>query len=128
MNINILPGESLWFYSNLFQIPLPLIIDSNLEINPNQIQVGQIVKIPGFIAEAYTIKPGDNLWTISQYQNVSFPQLLRLNHHINVNQLQIGSEILLPRRVTWRIVNGKQPYTYELFIQNLRQLQYIYPL
>ncbi|WP_102027461.1 M14 family metallopeptidase [Salirhabdus sp. Marseille-P4669] len=127
MNITVAPGDSLWAYMQTFQIPLQLLIDSNPNINPTQLVVGQNVQIPGFISETYEVQSGDNLWLISQYQNVNFQALLMMNRNVNPSQLSIGQRIILPRKVTWRVVQGKQNYTYEEFILNMRQLKYIYP-
>ncbi len=127
MNITVAPGDSLWAYMQTFQIPLQLLIDSNPNINPTQLVVGQNVQIPGFISETYEVQSGDNLWLISQYQNVNFQALLMMNRNVNPSQLAIGQRIILPRKVTWRVVQGKQNYTYEEFILNMRQLKYIYP-
>ncbi|QHS22514.1 LysM peptidoglycan-binding domain-containing protein [Virgibacillus sp. MSP4-1] len=127
MNITVQSGDNYWLYSQTFQLPLQLIIDSNPSIHPNQLPIGQTVKIPGFVQENYTIQPGDSFWTIAQQQNISFQQLLFMNRQINPNALYAGQQIILPRRVTWRVVNGKKEYTYDDLIQNLRELTYIFP-
>ncbi len=35
MDIYVRKGDSFWYFSNLFNIPLQLIIDSNRDIDPN---------------------------------------------------------------------------------------------
>ncbi|MBB6452298.1 g-D-glutamyl-meso-diaminopimelate peptidase [Salirhabdus euzebyi] len=127
MNITVQSGDNFWIYSQTFQLPLQFIIDSNPNISPTQLDTGATVRIPGFVTETYTVQAGDTLWSIAQQQNIPFQSLSFVNREKNTSQLNVGETITLPRRVTWRVVNGKQAYTYEDFIQNMRQLKYIYP-
>ncbi|SET32848.1 g-D-glutamyl-meso-diaminopimelate peptidase [Salinibacillus kushneri] len=127
MNITVQSGDNFWLYSQIFRLPLQLIVDSNPSINPNQLMIGQTIKIPGFIPDTYTVQSGDTLWTISQQQNVAFQQLLFINRHLEANNLITGQQITLPRQVTWRVVNGCQEYSYDNLIKNMQQLAYIYP-
>ena len=56
MDVYVRPGDSLWYYSQLFKIPLQLIIDSNRNINPQILSVGQRIQIPGFVTANYKIQ------------------------------------------------------------------------
>lgn len=127
MEITVRSGDSLWYYSQLFGLPLQLINDSNPEINPSQITPGQNLEIPGFLTENYVIKNGDTLWNISQSRNLSVDALLLLNTALNPDSLQTGQIIRLPIRVTWRIVSRKRSYDYEKLLEDLNKLAAIYP-
>ncbi|MRG85797.1 M14 family metallopeptidase [Salinibacillus xinjiangensis] len=127
MNITVNSGDNLWAYSQVFQIPLQLIIDSNPDINPSRLAIGQNIRIPGFVTETYTVQSGDTFWRIAQQQNIPISHISFMNRQINPANLFVGQEIILPRRVTWRVVNGNQPYTYNDLIQDMRVLAYIYP-
>jgi hypothetical protein len=59
MNIRVRQGGNMWFYSQLFQIPFTLLLDSNQDINPSALQIGQIVRIPGFTIQTHTIQSGE---------------------------------------------------------------------
>ena len=50
MDITVRPGDSLWYYSQLFRVPLQLIIDSNRDVNLQVLSVGQRIRIPGYVA------------------------------------------------------------------------------
>ena len=54
MKVKIRSGDTLWYYSRLFMIPLNLIIDSNTGIQCHKITCwsGDSV-IPGFISQSY---------------------------------------------------------------------------
>ena len=127
MDIYVRPGDSLWYFSELFKIPLQLIIDSNHNINPQRLQVGQRIQIPGFITSSYSIKQGDSLWQIAQSQNLQLDAILLANPDVNPTRLQIGQTIQVPQRLTWRLVDGKQNYDYSLLMNDLTKLQAAYP-
>jgi len=127
VDIFVRPGDSLWYFSEVFKIPLQLILDSNRSINPQRLQVGQRIQIPGFVTSSHVIKQGDSLWQIAQSQNVQLDAILLANPGITPNQLQIGQTIQVPQRLTWRLVDGKQNYDYDLMISDIKKLQAAYP-
>ena len=59
MDITVRPGDSLWYYSQLFRVPLQLIIDSNRDVNLQVLSVGQRIRIPGYVAFEVQINQGD---------------------------------------------------------------------
>ena len=61
----------------------------------------------------YQIKQGDSLWSIAANRNLSLDALFLVNPSIDANALQIGQIIKVPLRITWRLVEGKQNYSYE---------------
>ena len=65
MDVYVRPGDSLWNFSQLFKMPLQLIIDSNRNINPQILSVNGRIQIPGFVTVSYQIQPGDSLWSIA---------------------------------------------------------------
>ncbi|WP_431028490.1 M14 family metallopeptidase [Lysinibacillus sp. LZ02] len=127
MDVYVRPGDSLWHYTQLFRIPLQLMIDSNRNINPQSLSVGQRIQIPGYVAQSYQIRQGDNLWSIAMSRNLPLDTLFLVNPTINPNQLQIGQTVKVPLRITWRLANGKQNYTYETMMNDIKRLQSVYP-
>jgi g-D-glutamyl-meso-diaminopimelate peptidase len=127
MDITVRQGDTLWYYSQLFAMNLQLIRDSNRDVNLNTLLVGQRIRIPGFVAQEYQIKSGDNFWKIANARNLSLDALLLVNPNVNPNRLQIGQRIRVPLRITWRLVQGRQNYDYELMMTDLRRLQSVYP-
>ncbi|NSL50434.1 M14 family metallopeptidase [Calidifontibacillus erzurumensis] len=127
MDIVVRRGDTYWYYSQLFQLPLRLILDSNPTIPANQLRVGQIVKIPGFVTTNYQIKAGDTLWAIARSRNLPIDSLLLVNPNINPQQLRIGQTIKVPLRIIWRVVDGKRNYDYNLMMDHLTRLKSIYP-
>lgn len=127
MDVYVRRGDSLSYYSQLFHVPLPLIVDANPTINPLELQAKQVIKIPGYGTEQYTIQRDDSIYAIAQKLNISSDAILLLNPQIRSDELQVGHILSLPVRVTWRVVDGEQDYDYHTMIQDIKKLQNIYP-
>jgi len=127
VDIFVRPGDSLWHYSEIFKIPLQLIIDSNRNINPQFLRVGQRIRIPGYITTSYQIRQGDSFWQIAQNRNIPLTALLLANPDLNPNALQIGQIIRIPQQITWRIINGQQNYNYNIMMNDIEKLLNAYP-
>lgn len=127
MDVFVRPGDSFWYFSQVFKMPMQLLLDSNRNSNPQLLKVGQTIKIPGFITVDYHIKSGDTLWSIAQSRNVPLDTLFLVNPNLNPNHLQIGQTIRVPQRVTWRLVNGKQNYDYNIMMNDIKRLLAVYP-
>ncbi|MCM3570681.1 M14 family metallopeptidase [Neobacillus mesonae] len=127
MDIVVRRGDTLTYYSGLFQIHQQLIVDSNPGIQPEKLPIGEIIKIPGYESRGYFIKHGDSFWAIAQKVKVPLDALQLLNHDVNPNKPQAGQMIKVPQRITQRVVQGKQNYDYDVLKRDLRRLQYIYP-
>ncbi|UOQ43682.1 M14 family metallopeptidase [Halobacillus salinarum] len=127
MDVQVRKGDTLWYYSHVFNVPLRLIIDSNPSVSPEGLSVGQTVKIPGYSVSAYSIKPGDTLWAVANNRRISIDTLFLLNPDINPNNLQIGQTLHVPLRVTYRIISGNQNYDFQTLSSHLNQLYELYP-
>ncbi|MBD8071349.1 M14 family metallopeptidase [Bacillus sp. PS06] len=127
MKVQVRLGDSFWYYSQIYGLPLQLIIDSNRGLNIQQLQVGSEVNIPGFVIQTYSIKRGDTLWSLARKQNLLPDALFLVNPGINAENVQIGQGILLPTRVTRPIIQTKKNYDYRSLQQDLNSLLEIYP-
>ena len=127
MDVYARSGTSYWYLSQLFSIPLQLVIDSNQQITSAYLSIGQKIRIPGYVTMNYQIQPGDSLWAIARRNNLPLDSLFLTNLNLSPNSLQIGQIIRIPRRVTWRYVNGKQNYDYETMMNDLGILATVYP-
>jgi g-D-glutamyl-meso-diaminopimelate peptidase len=127
MDVFVRRGDSLWYYSQIFAIPVQLIIDSNRNIQPSSLSIGQSVRIPGFVAVDYRVNLGDTIWNIAQKRGLRQDTLFLVNPNINPNRLQVGQNIKVPQRITWRLVKGKQEYDYSTMVHDLARLERVYP-
>jgi len=127
MDVFVRQGDTLWRFSQIFNVNLQLVIDSNRDIQGGSLSIGQRVRIPGFVAVDHRIKPGDTLWGIASRRNLSLDALFLVNPDINPNRLQVGQTIKVPQRITWRLVQGKQEYDYSTMMMDLARLERVYP-
>ncbi|MCM3698843.1 M14 family metallopeptidase [Paenibacillus macerans] len=127
MKIQVRAGDTLWYYSQLFNLPLQLIVDSNAGVDAANLAVGQEVNIPGFLVSEYQIKPGDSLWKLARDRGISLDMLILLNPSVNPNRLEIGQRVQLPQRVTWFVVDVRKPYNYAALRSDLNRLMDLYP-
>lgn len=127
MRVQVRSGDTLWYYSQLFMIPLNLLIDSNPSVNPSSLAIGQQINIPGFTVQSYVIKKGDTFWKLSRVRHLSVDALLLLNQTVNANQLQAGTNIFIPNRVISPIVNGKRKYDFSALSDDIQKLNTVYP-
>lgn len=127
MEVTVRSGDTMWYYSQLFGIPLILIEDSNPDTAADQLLIGQQLKIPGYIRTSYTIQPNDTLWTVSITNNVPLDSLRLLNPDIDAFQLQINEQIDLPQKINSIIISDADHYTYETMLSDLEKLASVYP-
>ncbi|MGN7476837.1 M14 family metallopeptidase [Solibacillus silvestris] len=127
MEVSVRPGDSIWYYSKVFNLPLQLIVDSNRTINAQVLIPNEQVRIPGYVTSLYTIQRGDTIWSIAQRINMPMDAIFLLNPILSPYVLQVGLILTLPVRVTWRVVDGKQNYEYSKMVQDIRILLAIYP-
>ncbi|WP_280768061.1 M14 family metallopeptidase [Salipaludibacillus daqingensis] len=127
MQIRVRQGDTFWYYSQLFNMPLRLITDSNPTVNPMALQIGQRINIPGYYINFYTIKPGDSLWNIATQLGIHLDKLFLLNPDIQPLGLQVDQRINIPFKVMSPVVRGKRNYTYTTMVNELQQLFEIYP-
>ncbi|WP_042223643.1 M14 family metallopeptidase [Oceanobacillus manasiensis] len=127
MEVTIRQGDSLWYYSQLFGIPLILIEQSNPGVSPNQLSIGEEIKIPGYVTEPYSIQEQDTLYSISIRNNVPLDMLFLANTLLNPNNLQQGQILQVPRKVNAMLFTDPDNYTYDKMLDNLETLLIVYP-
>ena len=71
MDVYVRPGDSFWYYSQLFHIPLQLILNSNRNVNPQILSVGTRIQIPGFMSVPYQIQPGDSSGKLAPSKSIA---------------------------------------------------------
>jgi len=127
VKVIVRPGDTFWYYSQLFAIPIHLLIDSNLHLNINNLQVGAEVKIPGFLLKQHKVVQDDTLWKLAKSRTLMADALFLVNPGITAENIQVGQMILIPERVVRPIVNGNREYDFADMVSDIEQLKTIYP-
>ncbi len=98
-------GDTLYLLASRFNTTVEAIIAINPRINPNNLQVGQSICIPGATpppqpscpnGTLYTVRAGDTFFRLSQQFGVSVDALMRANPGVDPTRLQIGQIICIP--------------------------------
>jgi g-D-glutamyl-meso-diaminopimelate peptidase len=127
MQIVVRARDTLWLYSQLFQVPIVLIADSNPNVNPQSLSPGMTIQIPGYVTVNHSVRAGDSLWRIAGQYGMPLGAVLLANPGINPAGLRIGQVVRIPRRVTWLVVQTQRRYDYAGLIQDLDRLSNVYP-
>ncbi|MFR9710066.1 LysM peptidoglycan-binding domain-containing protein [Paenibacillus sp. MB22_1] len=108
MKIHIVKkGDTLFELSKKYNVPLEKLIEANPQIaNPNQLNIGDKVKIPavavpigGETGNVYKhiVKQGDTLWKLSKAWGLPLQSLIDANPQLSdPNQLKVGDIVNIP--------------------------------
>lgn len=127
MDIRVRPNDSLWYYSQLFSVPLLLIESSNPQVAAQQLEINQVIRIPGYQIGQYQVKSNDTAWTIAMANNLQLDSLYIVNPSIDLKRLQIGQTINIPNRINDMLVSDITDYTFEKMVNDIQLLQAVYP-
>jgi LysM repeat protein len=97
-------GETLFAIAQIYNMTTAEIVAANRIANPNQLQAGQELIIPGVTAaeiEAanrviHVVAAGEGLNAIARRYNVSVNALIEANNISNPNFLTVGQELIIP--------------------------------
>ena len=90
-------GDTLWYFSQMFGVPLELIIDSNLHANPTILKIGEEIKIPGYETIPYWIKSGDTLWKLAAQKNLAIDAIMIVNPQMVPPKLHPGDPLFFQK-------------------------------
>ncbi len=135
-------GDNFYRLAITFSTTVAAMISANPEVNPNNLQIGQIICVPKHPiypscpeGNYYTIIPGDTLYGIARRYNVALDDLFKVNPGINPYMLMIGQMICIPKAIEKLpqmkkipvFVKGKTEYI-QARLQRSEQGYYIYVL
>ena len=95
-------GDTFFTLAQRFGTTVQAIQQANPGVNPNNLQIGQVICIPqdgapscpnGFL---YTIRAGDTFFTLAQRFGTTVQAIQQANPGVNPNNLQIGQQICIP--------------------------------
>ncbi|KXG74733.1 glycoside hydrolase family 18 protein [Thermotalea metallivorans] len=96
MQIHVIsPGDSLWRISQLYNVPVDLLVRANQIPSPNRLVVGQSLVIPIW-GRYHWVRPGESLYGISRQYNVPIAEIIRINQIADPSQIPAGLRLYLP--------------------------------
>ncbi|HEY8464155.1 MAG TPA: LysM peptidoglycan-binding domain-containing protein [Bacillota bacterium] len=98
-------GDNFYSLAQRYNTTVDAIIAANPGVNPNALQIGQTVCIPGMQpppatcpsgSTTYVIRSGDTLFALAQRFNTTVNAILAINPGIDPNALRVGQRICIP--------------------------------
>ena len=99
------PGDTLTSIAYRFGVDLDALVQANHLSDPNHLQPGQTLALPGFegvqgALTAVTVGYGETLTTLSRRYRVPLRTLERLNHLVNPESVVVGQSLVVPATAT----------------------------
>ncbi|MDR0896237.1 MAG: LysM peptidoglycan-binding domain-containing protein [Oscillospiraceae bacterium] len=103
----IVRGDTYQALAQHYGVTVAAITNANPGVNPNRLQVGQVICIPGAPAPApnppagctgtaHTIVRGDTYYTLAQHYGVTVAAITAANPGVDPNALRVGQVICIP--------------------------------
>lgn len=116
-------GDTLYGIALKFNVPLPMLIFSNRNVNPYYLKVGQQICIPKVKPPGapgthpgcrsgmmpYVIQAGDTLYSIAKENNTTIEAILNENKNIDPYNLIPGMKICIPAKDSTQPVSSPVP-------------------
>jgi len=127
MKIEARKGDTFHKYSEWFQIPVQLLVDSNPHITSDPIPEGAEVAICGYDLEDYQVQSNDTIESISLLKKCSVEAILICNPLLKEKQFQAGQIIQLPTKVMKPMIRTDRPYDFRQLQIDITKLLELYP-
>lgn len=90
-------GDTLFTISQMYRIPMGVLVKTNQIPNPDNLVIGQTIVIP-IIGSYRFVGPGDSLYSISSEYKISVAELARINGITNPARIYPGLRLYIPPR------------------------------
>ncbi|MCY0870198.1 MAG: LysM peptidoglycan-binding domain-containing protein [Firmicutes bacterium] len=98
--VTVAPGNTFYTIARREHISLAQLTAANPNINPLNLQVGQVLDLPSSQPTTYTVQPGDTEWIIARRLGISWSALIAANPDVNADDLIPGQTLRLPAPAT----------------------------
>lgn len=108
----VVSGDTLYLLAQTFNTTVPAIVQANNIANPNQIQVGTALTIPGWSQVRYTVRPGDTLYLIANRYHTPLNIIIKANAIPDPSRINPGQILIIPQRTPTVIQEEKEMLGY----------------
>jgi len=114
-------GETLYFLSKKYGIPVDIIEQYNPEVEYSDLQLNQVIRIPKtsadqeqsrFTTEDYLyhyVQKGETLYSLSVFYDVTVDEIKELNPELQWGDLKFDEYIKIPRKEEYAEIDSIQP-------------------
>jgi spore germination protein len=89
-------GDTLYLIAGNFNTTVNAIVQANNIPDPNRIQAGMALTIPGWSQVRYTVRPGDTLYLIAGRYNVPVNLIAKVNGITDPSRIYPGQTLVIP--------------------------------
>ncbi|WP_100333413.1 M14 family metallopeptidase [Bacillus alkalisoli] len=125
MKVKVRKGDTFWYYSKLFKLPLQLILDANSQMNPDNLQIGAEISIPGYEAVHVSKHKLETIQSFSQKTQLPLDSLQLLNQS-SPNLTDVTS-LSMPRRLIGNEINIVQKMNSANLAKHIQYLGKMFP-
>jgi LysM repeat protein len=98
-------GDTYYNLARKFNTTVEAITAANPGVNPNNLQIGQTICIPGPMppttcpmgTKPYVVQAGDTYYSLARRFNTTVDAITKANPGVNPNNLQVGQTICIPQ-------------------------------
>lgn len=99
LRYTVAPGDTLFLIAQTFNTTVTAIAQANQIIDPNRIQAGAVLTIPGWSQTVYTVNPGDTLFLIANRFGVSVNLIAETNQIADPSRIFPGQILIIPQPI-----------------------------
>lgn len=97
-------NDTYWRLAQRFNTTVEAIIAANPGVDPDRLQIGQVICIPGVApppacppgSTSYIVRYGDTLYSIARQYQTTVSAILAINPGLDPNNLRVGQTICIP--------------------------------
>lgn len=122
LQYTVVAGDTLFQLAQLFETSVAAFVQTNNLVNPNLINIGTVLIIPGWSQISYSVRQGDTLYQIAQRYGVSLELIVKVNQNANPELIYPGQILIIPQRVSLPAKRPIETFGY-FFLYNLAGLE-----
>ena len=125
MKVKVRKGDTFWYYSKLFNIPLELMIDANKQLDYQNLQIGKEIVIPGYESIHVSKNIQEPIQDFVEKYQLQLDSLHLLNQ--STKNLDVAKTITVPRKLTGNEINIVKKTNSSNLVQYIQYWKKVFP-